>query len=651
MNFKKQWLTTIMGMLIILPDLLMQAEIDLPDTWTKIIRFSAALLLFVSRDPNVSIKTPKNLPNIKLGDKPKIVKCIIFFFVASIVFMFSTPVNAQLNFNARRISMDTVRARTTEQGGITGILQLPYNYSGTYPSIEVNDTLLHEWIEDMIPPLADILTDGAGINIVGDSINMGGSIHSDITLELDDGINYRLLNNSNTDSRSMSFDLRFNAAILGVQNEDAGTFQNIDLDDNETGGDYGGLLGSLKIRSGEFNSFDYESSIDLRPNGTILVGDLNNTQFNYMRYSSNYNSNWDTISVWNANIYNRIIPDIEYVNGLIGSSLDSTNFWRTKSDFSISGNRLVTANDNLDFTVKGDLTLTQNDAVGTGKILIQTGATSTTYDLLHVGDGDMSLEKQGATGNLTIGVSTNVTEDFNLINNGSGNLSIQNLAEGNIIVTDNSTANDGIKYAGDYEANFDDRSLVTKQFVDDRFWSLTNDYQVDNGVRATIPQGNWGMIDSDSPKRFLFDNGPAAGGSISMMIDSTDGSGFSVSISDGSSVFSAKDLGQLDFNTVSGQCEFIDLRSGGSQAGIEYDADYQSDYTSRSLVDKNYSDSYFTGTFSVVATDAEIDAILGTPASRGVGFKAVIFDSSNARMIHCMSTGTEWWYDIVTKAN
>jgi hypothetical protein len=65
-----------------------------------------------------------------------------------------------------------------------------------------------------------------------------------------------------------------------------------------------------------------------------------------------------------------------------------------------------------------------------------------------------------------------------------------------------------------------------------------------------------------------------------------------------------------------------------------------------------YSDSYFTGSLTDgIPTDAEIDAILGTPATVGSGYKAVIKDSDGTGLIYAVfSDGSGWYWNITTLA-
>jgi len=87
-------------------------------------------------------------------------------------------------------------------------------------------------------------------------------------------------------------------------------------------------------------------------------------------------------------------------------------------------------------------------------------------------------------------------------------------------------------------------------------------------------------------------------------------------------------------------------------AGLQYNADYSTDFVALSIVNKAYSDSYFTGALTDgTPTNAEIIAILGTAASRGAGYKAVIKDSDGTGLTyHITCDGTNYYYTISIQA-
>ena len=50
-------------------------------------------------------------------------------------------------------------------------------------------------------------------------------------------------------------------------------------------------------------------------------------------------------------------------------------------------------------------------------------------------------------------------------------------------------------------------------------------------------------------------------------------------------------------------------------------------------------------------TDAEIDAIFGTPSTVDKNFIGIIDDNgADTKVWLCISTGTSWWYEELTKA-
>jgi lysophospholipase L1-like esterase len=62
--------------------------------------------------------------------------------------------------------------------------------------------------------------------------------------------------------------------------------------------------------------------------------------------------------------------------------------------------------------------------------------------------------------------------------------------------------------------------------------------------------------------------------------------------------------------------------------------------------------NYFTGNLTDAApTNAELTAILGTPASRGVGYNAKIKDTNGTGLLYSISTdGNDWYFVILTKS-
>jgi len=94
------------------------------------------------------------------------------------------------------------------------------------------------------------------------------------------------------------------------------------------------------------------------------------------------------------------------------------------------------------------------------------------------------------------------------------------------------------------------------------------------------------------------------------------------------------------------------VEDNNNNKGLVYASNYTSNYTTRSLVDKGYSDSYFTGALTDGApTNAEIVAILGTAATNGAGYKAVIKDSDGSGLIYSITCdGTNYYYVVGTQA-
>ena len=133
----------------------------------------------------------------------------------------------------------------------------------------------------------------------------------------------------------------------------------------------------------------------------------------------------------------------------------------------------------------------------------------------------------------------------------------------------------GIEYAADYSTNFTDRSLVDKGYVDTEIGNITQEATTaDNGLTETGDNIQLGgaltqntIIDGTGIYNLSFNNLNTA---------TIDASTIAIATSSGYS---------LDMN---GTATFTDT---GNSKGIEYAADYSTNFTDRSLVDKGYVDT------------------------------------------------------------
>ena len=65
----------------------------------------------------------------------------------------------------------------------------------------------------------------------------------------------------------------------------------------------------------------------------------------------------------------------------------------------------------------------------------------------------------------------------------------------------------------------------------------------------------------------------------------------------------------------------------------------------------NTKQAMFTNNVSAIPTDAELDAIYGTPASVGAGFVSYLNDAGlGVSVYQVISDGTNWFYTLLVKA-
>jgi len=201
-------------------------------------------------------------------------------------------------------------------------------------------------------------------------------------------------------------------------------------------------------------------------------------------------------------------------------------------------------------------------------------------------------------------ISTTSTS-ASLGNASSGNIAITYSTAGtNLQISDLRTTKTGVQYSGDYSADFTSRSLIDKGFGDTNYWKVTDittlsgSTVIDLGhLTGTSVQFRAGDTITNRNVLSIFDD---PGGVPDISISST-------TTTSNSSRFNATE-GKVrleGFNSTDGQfalvmdgpsniAEFIDQRT--TPLGLQYNGDYSANFTDRSLVDKGYVDSVFTGT-------------------------------------------------------
>lgn len=153
--------------------------------------------------------------------------------------------------------------------------------------------------------------------------------------------------------------------------------------------------------------------------------------------------------------------------------------------------------------------------------------------------------------------------------------------------------NEGLVYEGDYSADFVDRSLVDKEYVDNKVAPATLQSVLDNGTvafeDAAIGGPSMAQIDLiNKSVSFLLSDGAHKNNyfgldqrSVSLGgISETGSSDIQMDLDEGSILMSASDGQGTDVR--------VKLKQAGS---LSYGADYSSTFTSRSLVDKGYVDN------------------------------------------------------------
>ena len=196
--------------------------------------------------------------------------------------------------------------------------------------------------------------------------------------------------------------------------------------------------------------------------------------------------------------------------------------------------------------------------------------------------------------------------------------------------------NKGIEYVADYSANYTNRSLVDKAYVDNNHGTLQQ------AANASIAAD--GYVHVDFGATYFEDDGGAGyyaaktGGFEVGMQDESNGGGIYVK--------SDTSIGADD-----GLMYISDGRT--TKKGIEYSADYSANYTNRSLVDKEYVDnqiSPFDTTANVTSNEnddyANDDFVFGSPSLANDGNddhdRRFFFDKSKAAFRAGYTPGSEW---------
>lgn len=244
-----------------------------------------------------------------------------------------------------------------------------------------------------------------------------------------------------------------------------------------------------------------------------------------------------------------------------------------------------------------------------------------------------------------------------------GNNSVIDITKSSIVITGTSPTFQGLEYASDYSANFTNRSLVDKAYVDGRPTpNLQTVLQTGNtsGNNNIVFANNYGLENSSGEadikltafqidaihqkftnatdwKRGLFQgsghNGTASitGDDYNVTLDLYRGSSLDVTntyarlfyqetqISTGNGY---QTYAQINKDNILVSSAYNTTLANSNFAGIQYNHDYSSNFTTRSLVDKAYVDAAVAGiTGGTGGSTSIIPAFTGSETFKGRTFR------------------------------
>ena len=221
----------------------------------------------------------------------------------------------------------------------------------------------------------------------------------------------------------------------------------------------------------------------------------------------------------------------------------------------------------------------------------------------------------GLTGTTDISVGGTLTDNLSIFGNDTYNFVISTMVDieieaensigfdwndGSVTLVLDSTA--GFRYTSDLSATFGNHSLITKQYVDQRFWkdsdttTLSGTPVVDLGhLTGTSLQFRAGDTLINRVVLSIFDDpGAEPNIAISSTATASNTARFMTTLGKASLEGFNATGGQFSFNIdgLNNIAEFFDQRT--IPVGIQYNDNYASGFTARSLVDKGYVDSLLT---------------------------------------------------------
>ncbi len=312
------------------------------------------------------------------------------------------------------------------------------------------------------------------------------------------------------------------------------------------------------------------------------------------------------------------------------------------SNISIQGDRL-----NIELSHNGVASIfaLKNDAlIYFIEDKLQIGIDETTVDIHYDGGARYALNKDGWT--FAVNSGTLSQDSLGLEYNqpmtayGGGDRGITFKADGPITIFDDSLLSQGIVYDANYHSVYTDRSLVDKEYVDTEISSIGT---------PTLQQ--------------VIDQGSVYSGTNIIEINSSNGIILASNTTNTISAFGLTSSGtKIKYEDLSGDKREVSIYSTEfkitdeiTSKGVEYADDYSSNFTDRSLVDKEYVDTQmanqsakrfdFNGNFLVYPV---VFALGPAPEStEPIIPNPTLQDIENANTINTSGDNINKWADLI----
>ncbi len=345
--------------------------------------------------------------------------------------------------------------------------------------------------------------------------------------------------------------------------------------------DDGGIL-AVKAHVGKDFDYGVDSFLTFSLNGGM--GDAGHAYI-YDDRSAGSRRGLEYAADYSADYTNRTLVDKEYVDNAILTGADTLYL----ADGTLAADRTVTGNNH---------SLSMTDLSSLYQEVSSGGDTS----YIEVGSDELLFGTTVAAGSGSA-FGTQGDNAYMQVDNGAGSLSSIVFRTTDMTVADQINLK-GLVYADDYSANYTNRSLVDKEYVDTQ---VTNGVTASNGLNKVGPDIKLGGSLSQYTVVDKNDNGVLFTGLGT----------FGVRYGTGTT-YPHLDIGfhsfELGYHTASDDVSF-GVSMGGKMTmtdtrhltGIEYAADYSANYTNRSLVDKEYVDNaILSGTNNIYNSDGTL---------------------------------------------